>query len=177
MRDTQEESNETAERTLPLKTRRRGTSHISLSSSLNASTKIDIDTTEHIIGSLAHALMSTAQVARDVTDKILLLAGGTAKNLPQAVSLDVVLGCNGVLLGKNSASPLLVLLTGLDGLVGDGTEGGGVVRVGAVVAVDVHGAVAVGRVEGLERAVDRDLLVVATQAVAVGVGVGEEAGL
>ena len=62
-------------------------------------------------------------------------------------------------------------------MVGDGTEGGGIVGVGAVVAVDVHGAVAVSRVEGLERAVDGDLFVVATQAVAVGVGVGEETGL
>lgn len=47
----------------------------------------------------------------------------------------------------------------------------------AVVAVDGHGAVSLERVEGVEGLVDGDLLVVHTETVAVGIRVGEEAGL
>lgn len=148
-----------------------------LSSRLNTSPKISIDTTEHLIRSLANTLMSAAKMAGDVADKVFLLAGGTAKNLPQAVRLNVILRCNSVLLGDDGTGPLLVLLASFDGLVGERAESGGVVGVGAIVAVDVHVAIAVRRVEGLERTVDGDLLVVATQTVAVCVGVGEEASL
>ena len=70
-----------------------------------------------------------------------------------------------------------MFLASLDGLVGERTEGRRVVRVSAVVAVDVHVAIAVCGIEGFERAVDGDLLVVAAQAVAVRVRVGEETGL
>ena len=55
--------------------------------------------------------------------------------------------------------------------------GGRVVWIGAVVAVDGHHAVALVRVEGPEGLVDGDLLVVHPEAMAVGVRVGEEAGL
>lgn len=54
---------------------------------------------------------------------------------------------------------------------------GWVVRVGAVVAVDGHHAVALVRIEGPEGLVDGDLLVVHPEAMAVRVRVGEEAGL
>lgn len=64
---------------------------MSLRSRLDARTKIRVDTTEHLVSRPADTLIGTAQVTRDVTDKVLLLAGGTAKDLPQAVSLDVVL--------------------------------------------------------------------------------------
>lgn len=64
-----------------------------------------------------------------------------------------------------------MLLASLDRLVCQRTEGGRVVGVGAVVAVHVHVPVTVPGAEGIERAVDGDLLVVPAQAVAVGVRV------
>ena len=70
-----------------------------------------------------------------------------------------------------------MFLAGLDGLVGHVAIGAGVVWVGAVVAVDGHDAVALVGVEGAQGLVDGDLLVVDSEAVAVGVGVAEEAGL
>ena len=114
-----------------------------LCSRLDASTKIRINTTEHLVSSLANTLIGAAQVTRDVTDEVLLLAGGTTKDLPQTVSLDVVLGSHRVLLGDDSTGPLLVFLARFDGLVGEGTESRGVVRVGSIVAVDIHVAIAV----------------------------------
>lgn len=116
-------------------------------------------------------------MAGDVVHEGILLAGLAAQDLPEPVGLDVVLGRDGELLGDDGAGPLLVLLAGLDGLVAQRAEAGRVVGVGAVVAVHVHGAVAMPRAEGAHGAVDGDLLVVAAQTVAVGVGVGEEAGL
>lgn len=116
-------------------------------------------------------------MSRNVADEVFLLTRRAAKDLPEAVGLDVVLACNRELLGHDSTSPLLVLLIRLDGLVGERARGGRVVGVCAVVAVDVHVAVAMERREALQRAVDGDLLVVATQTVAVGVWVGEETGL
>ena len=70
-----------------------------------------------------------------------------------------------------------MLLRRLDGLVGHVAVGGGIIRVGAVVAIDGHDAIALIRVEGAEGLVHGDLLVVDAQAVALGVRVGEEAGL
>lgn len=116
-------------------------------------------------------------MSRDITDKVFLLTGLTAQDLPEAVGLNVVVGGDGEQLRHDSAGPLLVLLAGLDGFVGEGAEGRGVVGVGAVVAMDVHETVAMPGAEGLEGAVDGDLLIVAAEAVAVGVWVGEEAGL
>lgn len=104
--------------------------------------------------------MGIAQVPRNVTNEVILLSGLTAENLPKAVCLDVVLVCDGELLGDDSAGPLLVFLGGLYGLVLQRTEGGWVVRVCAVVSVDAHDAVAVEGCEGAEGAVDGDGLVV-----------------
>ena len=97
-------------------------------------------------------------MTRDVLDKVILLARGTAQDLPEAVGLDVVFVGDGVLLCDDGAGPFLVFLAGLDGLVLQGAEGGGVVGVRTVVAVRVHEAVAVPGAEGLEGAVDGDLL-------------------
>ncbi len=65
----------------------------------------------------------------------------------------------------------------LDGFVGHVAVGGGVVGIGAVVAVDSHDAITLIGVEGADGLVDGDLLVVDAQTVAMGVGVGEETGL
>lgn len=116
-------------------------------------------------------------MTRDVLHKVILLTGLTAKDLPETIGLDIVLLSNGELLRDNSTNPLLMFLGGLDGPVLQRTEGGGVVRVGAVVTLNVHVAVAVPGAEGFERAVDGDLLVVSAQTVAVGIRVGEETGL
>lgn len=139
--------------------------------------QVGVDTTEHAVCIPADPLIRSAQVAGDVLDEVLLLAGCPAENLPEAVWLDEVLIHNRELLGDDRAGPLLVFLAGLDGLELERAEAGWVVGVGAVVAVDVHGTVTLVRVEGLERAVDGDLLVVGTEAVTVGVWVGEETGL
>lgn len=122
--------------------------------------------------------MRAAEVARHVGHKVLLLALGPAEHLPQAVGLDVVvpreLAEDG---GDGLAGPLLVGGGRVGGAVGQGPVGGGVVGVGAVVAVDGHGAVALEGVEGVQRLVHGDLLVVHAQAVALRVRVREEPGL
>lgn len=80
-------------------------------------------------------------------------------------------------LGHDGPGPLLVGSGSPRGLVLQGPVAARVVGVGAVVAVDGHGAVALVRVEGPEGRVDGDLLVVDAEAVAVGVGVREQAAL
>lgn len=121
--------------------------------------------------------MGVAQMPRNVLNKILLLAVLTPKNHPETISLNVVLVRDGDLLRKDGADPFLMLLTRLDELVVQRTERGGVVRISAVVSVDGHGAVAVERGEGGQRTIDRDLVGVGAESVAMGVGVGEETGL
>ena len=160
-----------------LQTSRLGISSLSLSSLLNPSTKVWVNMAEHLVRLLTHARMSVTQMTRDVLDKVILLTGLAAKDLPETIGLDVVLLSNRELLCNDSTSPLLVFLGGLDGLILQGTKSGGVVRVGAVVALDVHVAVTVPGAEGLERAVNGDLLVVTAETVAVGIRVGEETGL
>lgn len=150
---------------------------MSLGSSLDASSKVGIHPTKHLIGIPANTLVSTTEVAGDFADKVLLLAGGTAQDLPKTMRLNVVLGGNRVLLSDNCTGPSLVLPASLDGAVGKRAEGGGVGRVGAVVAVHVHVTIAMGWVKSFERAVGGYLLVVTTQAVALCVWVGEETSL
>ena len=148
-----------------------------LGSLLKAGTKVLVDTGEHLVGGLADALVSVAQVDGDVVDKGVLLTGLATQDLPETVGLDVVLRCDGELLGDDGARPLLVFLASLDGLVLVGAEGRWVIGVGAVVAVYVHVAVTLPGGEGPHGAVDGDLFVVAAETVTVGVGVGEETGL
>ena len=112
-----------------------------------------------------------------ILDKVILLPRIAAQNLPQPSGLDKVLIRDRDLLGDGGTGPLLVFLRWLDGLVGEVAVGGGVVGVGAVVSVDGHDAVALVGIEGAKGRVDGNLLVVDAQAVAVGVWVGEQAGL
>lgn len=160
-----------------LQTSRLGIGSLSLSSFFNPSTKVQVNTAEHLVRLLTHARMSVTQMTRDVFDEVILLTGLAAKDLPETIGLDVVLLSNRKLLCNDSTNPLLVFLGGLDGLVLQRTEGRGVIRVGAVVALDVHVAVAVPGTEGLEWAVNGDLLVVTAETVAVGIRIGEETGL
>lgn len=160
-----------------LQTSRLRVCSLRLSSLLQARTQIDIDTTEHLIGLLAHARVCIAQMPRYIFDEVILLTGLAAQDLPETVWLDIILIGDGVLLSNDGTGPFLVLLAGLDGLVLQRAEGRGIVGVGTVVAVDVHDAVAVVGTEGLERAVDGDLLCVAAETVAVGVWVREKARL
>lgn len=106
-----------------------------------------------------------------ILDKVILLTRIPAQDLPKPSRLDKVLVRDGDLLGDGGTGPLLVFLRGLDGLIGEVAVGGGVVWVGAVVAVDGHDAVALVGVEGAEGGVDGDLLVVDAEAMAVGVWV------
>ena len=116
---------------------------------------------------------------RYVSDKVRLLSLGAAQDVPQALSLHVVVSHNLVEVHDGLRRPLLVRVAG-DGrvlLVGQGAVRGGVVGVGAVVAVNCHGTVTLEGVECVKGRVDWDLLVVDAETVAVGIGVGEEAGL
>lgn len=118
-------------------------------------------------------------MSRHISDKVRLLPLGTAQDVPQTLGLHVVVSHNLVEVQHGLRGPLLVGVAG-DGrvlLVGQGAVRGGVVGVGAVVAVDCHGTVTLEGVECVEWRVDGDLLVVDAEAVAVGVRVGEEAGL
>ena len=116
-------------------------------------------------------------MSRHILDEIVLLTRRPAQNLPELAGLDEILVGDRDLLRDSGARPLLVFLAGLDGLVGEVAVGGRIVGVGAVVAVDGHDAVALVGVEGAQGCVDRDLLVVDAEPVAVGVGVGKESGL
>lgn len=113
----------------------------------------------------------------DVVDEVVLLAGRAAKNFPQPCGLDKVLVSDGDLLRSNSANPFLVLLCWLDGLVGHWAVRGVIIRVGAIVAINGHKAIALRGVECAHGAINGDLLVVDAETVTVGVGVGKKAGL
>lgn len=149
-----------------------------LRGSLDGSAEVRADLGEHVISPRPSVLVRVAQVNRHVLDEVLLLAGGPAEDVPQAVCLLVVVGLDLVEeVSHGEAGPLLVLVGGLDGLVRQGAVAAGVVGVCAVVAVHGHGAVALEGVEGVEGCVHGDLLVVDAEPVSVGVGVGEETGL
>lgn len=151
--------------------------HVSLGGLLDSRTQIGVDAGEHAVGLLTDPFVGVAQVDGNVVDEVLLLARLAAEDVPQSVGLDKVLVCDGDLLGNGSACPLLVLLAGLDGLELQRAEARWVVGVRAIVTVDGHQAITLVRVEGPQGAVYGDLLVVDAQAVTVGVGVREEAGL
>ena len=148
-----------------------------LSLRLNSLTKILIDLGEHLISPLSDSRLSARQVTSDIADEIVLLALLPAEDFPQHTRLHKVLVCDRELLCDSGTSPFLVLLAGLDGLVGHVAVGRWIVGVGAVVAVDSHDAIALVRVESAERLVNRNLLVIDAEAVAVGIGIGKEAGL
>ena len=110
-------------------------------------------------------------MARDVNNEVGLLARLLAENIPQSLGLDVVLRGDLIQVRDGCTGPLLMVVGDLDGPVGQGAVGGWVVGVGTVVAVDGHCTIAVGWVECSDRSVDGDLLVVDTEAVAVGIWV------
>ena len=148
-----------------------------LSFLLNHFAQVLVDLSEHLISPLPHGLLSSAQVASNIVDEVLLLARCSPQYLPQLGWLDEIFLRDGQLLGYCRAGPFLVFLRGLDGLVGHVAVGGWVIGVGAVVAVDGHYAVTLVWVESAEGLVDGDLLVVHTEAVTVGIWVGKETGL
>ena len=144
---------------------------------LNAPSKVLVDLGEHLIRPLSNSRFRGAQMARHIAYEVILLALLLAKHLPQHIWLHKVFFRNRELLRNCGAGPLLVLLTWLDGLVGHISVGGGVVGVGAVVAVDSHYAVALIGVESAQWLINWDLLIVDAKAVAMGVWIGEEARL
>lgn len=146
------------------------------SSSLDSLAQLGVDLAEHVKSAILDLRVSARQVARDVVNKVVLLAS-LAKDLPQSRGLLVVAGLDRgrPLKVCGSSHPLLVLLHASNiGSVVDGSQGRGVVRESTVVAINIHGTITLVRVEGVQWAVDRDLLVVDAQAVAVSVGVGKQ---
>ena len=144
---------------------------------LNPPPQLPVDLAKHVIRPPPNAVLGATQMPGHIAHEIILLPRLPAQHLPQHPRLHEILLADGQLLRHRRARPPLMLLRRLDGLVGHVPVGGRVIRVGAVVAVDGHDAIALIGVEGAEGLVDGDLLVVDAQAVAVGVRVGEEAGL
>lgn len=116
-------------------------------------------------------------MSRHVGHEIILLARSAPEHLPQLGRLHEILVRDGDLQRDRGAGPLLVFLRRLHRLVGQVPVRRRVIRVGSVVAVDGHHAVTLVRIKGPQGLIDRDLLVVHPEAMAVGVRVGEEAGL
>ena len=105
----------------------------------------------------------------NIADKIVLLAFLFPKHLPKHCWLHKVLFGDWELLGYCRTRPLLVLLAGLHGFVCHVPVGGWIIGISAVIAIDCHYAVTLIGVEGTERLIDRDLLVVDAEAMAMGV--------
>lgn len=145
--------------------------------SLDFQPQVRMDLPEHPIRPPPYGLLGRAKMSRYVRHEIILLTRGPPEHLPQHGRLYKILIGDGDLLRNRSAGPLLVFLRRLHRLIGQMPVRGRVVRIGAIVPVDGHHAVALVRVEGPEGLIDRDLLVVHPEAMAVGVRVGEEAGL
>lgn len=114
---------------------------------------------------------------RHIIHEIILLALLAPQHLPEQARLHEILVRDRQLLGHCRAGPLLVFLRRFDGLVGHVAVGRRVVGVCTVVAVNSHDPIALVGVERPEGLVNRDLLIVDTKAVAVGVRIGEKTGL
>jgi hypothetical protein len=145
-----------------------------LSLSRNTSTKLLVNSAEHLIYTLAGILLGSRQVTGDVTDEVILLAWLFTKNVPETLGLNVLLGGDLEQGRDGCASPLFVVIADLDRLVRQGTVRRWVSRVGTIVSVDRHCAITLIRVECSERSVDRNLLVVGPETVAVGIWVREK---
>jgi len=108
---------------------------------------------------------------------MVLLARLFPENAPQRVRLDEILVGDLVHERQGMCGPRLVGF-GVGGLPElDGTIGCDIVGVCAVIAIDAHRAVSLEVENWAAGFIDWDLLVVDTETVAVGVGVGKEAGL
>ena len=144
---------------------------------LNPLPQFLINLSEHVIGPIPDGLLGPRKMPSHVTNKIILLARLLAQNLPQRSRLHIIFLRDRNLLRHRRASPFFMFLRRLDGLVGHIAVGRRVVGIGAIIAIDCHDAVALIRIESAEGLVDRDLLVVDAEAMAVGVGVGKQTGL
>lgn len=121
--------------------------------------------------SVLNLRLGTSDMARDVADKVVSLTS-LLKHLPHSLGLSKV-SVGGFPVEANGVSnPLLVLLIDLySSLVGNGLVLGRIVGKRAVVAIDSHVSVSLVRVVSLERTVDRNLLVVDANSVAVGISI------
>jgi hypothetical protein len=114
-------------------------------------------------------------MTRYISDEILLLTRTSAKDFPQAFSLDKIFIIDLLEeLVDCGAAPLFVSVGWLYWLVGDGPIGAGVVGVGAIVAMDGHCTITLERIEEIPRGADGDLLVIDSKTMTVGVGIGKE---
>lgn len=146
---------------------------------LNPPPKVLINLPKHRKHLASHLRLRSLQVRSNVIDKVILLVFIPPQDIPEAIRLSVVIVSNTECEVCCCADPLLVGIVILKALIGDVTEGGGVVGVGAIVIIDEtgHRAVTLEGVEGAEGAICGNGLVVDAEAVAVGVRVAEEAGL
>lgn len=117
-------------------------------------------------------------MARDICDKVFLLTRRAAEHIPETLCLDEIVVVYFLeKLVDSSTRPALVCHGGLDRLVGQLSVRAGIVGVGTVVAIDGHGAITLEGVECLERSIDRNLLIVGSKTVTMGIRVRKESGL
>ena len=139
----------------------------------NSSSKVFVDAGEHLISPLTRRLLRRTKMAGDVLDKVFLLTRLLSKDLPKLSGLIEVFVSHGELLGNSSTSPFLMLLRWLDRLVGEISVSRWVIGIGTVVSIDGHNAITLVGVKGAERSVDRNLLVVDTETMTVGIWIRE----
>lgn len=117
-------------------------------------------------------------MARDVCDKVFLLARSAAEHIPETLCLDEIVVVYFLeKLVDSRARPLLVCHGGLNSLVSQLSVRAGIVGIGTVVAIDSHSAIALEGVECFERSIDRNLLIVGSKTVTMGIRVRKESGL
>lgn len=107
-----------------------------------------------------------------------MLTRGAAKHIPKSLCLDEIVVIH--FLEKfvdSSARPLLVCDGRFNSLISQLSIRAGIVRVGTVVAIDSHSAITLEGVECFKWSIDRNLLVVGSKTVTMGIRVGKESGL
>lgn len=117
-------------------------------------------------------------MAGDVCDKVFLLARGTTKHIPKTLCLDEIVVIYFLKqFVDSSARPRLMCHGRFDSLISQLSIRARIVRVGTVVAIDSHSAITLEGVESFERSIDRDLLIVGSKTVTMGIRVRKESRL
>jgi hypothetical protein len=153
-------------------------SSFSLRRLFNLLAHILADTIKHSILPFTNVLPGIAQMHSDIVNQMILLSRLLGENLlPQSSRLREIVVRDLVHKRQRMRSPLFMGFGRRSLLELDGTVRRNVVGVGTVITVDGHGTVTLEVEDGATGLVDRDLLVIRSETVTVGIGVGEETGL
>src|SRR5438094_912313 len=134
--------------------------HQCLRCPLDPSTQVRVYSGEHGVGPFTHLLLRIAEMYGNICDEVILLTGLATQDLPKPVGLHEIFISDGNLLRQDCARPCLMLLAGPDGSKVQGSETRRIVRVGTIIAINGHEAVALVGVKCAERAIDGNLLVI-----------------